>query len=130
MRNRYCPRTNIQAHFRPKWKLLSLLSFKSFTQCTQFENWGIFIFVTRLDQSRASEKICWIIKNISGRIPRNLATRFSCPSRHPAGALNLRGGGGGLGHQWSGEVVQGLDYPLVSGWFVAFKSRGWKGGVF
>ena len=35
-RNRSCPRTNIRASFRPKWRLRCLLSFKSFTQRAQF----------------------------------------------------------------------------------------------
>ena len=62
-----CPRTNIRAHFRPKWKLSCLLSFKSFSQRAQFENWGIysrillsfsvglFGHVPCLDQWRTSE---------------------------------------------------------------------------
>ena len=32
----------IRAYFRPKWRLLSLLSFKSFHNTCSFENWGIF----------------------------------------------------------------------------------------
>ena len=39
-RDRYCPKTNIRAYFRPKWRLLSLLSFKSFSQRTQFWKLG------------------------------------------------------------------------------------------
>ena len=41
------------------------------------------------------------------------------PKSTPSWCLKLEGGGGGLSHQWSGEVVQGLDYLLVSGWFLA-----------
>ena len=66
-------KTNIRAYFRPKWRLLSLLSFKSFTQRAAVLkigeyprifpsfSWGIFTHVTRLDESRASENIRWII---------------------------------------------------------------------
>ena len=39
-RNRLCPRTNIRAYFRPKWRLLSLLSFKSLSQRAQFWKLG------------------------------------------------------------------------------------------
>ena len=35
-----CPRTNIRAHFRLKWRLLSLLSFISFSQRSQFSKLG------------------------------------------------------------------------------------------
>ena len=60
-RNSLCPRTNIRAYFRPKWRLLCLLSFKSFSQCAQFWigdwysrifpsfSWGIFGDVKCLD---------------------------------------------------------------------------------
>ena len=66
-RNRYCLRTNILAYFRAKWRLLCLLSFKSFSQRAQLFkigeypfpsfSWGIFTHVTRLDQSCTSENI-------------------------------------------------------------------------
>ena len=40
LRNRCCARTNILAFFRPKWKLLCVLSCKSFLQRTQFWKLG------------------------------------------------------------------------------------------
>ena len=67
------PRTNIWAYFHTKWRLLSLLFFKSFSQSTQFWklgeyswifpsfSWGIFGHVMGLDQSHGSKKIWWII---------------------------------------------------------------------
>ena len=77
-RKRLCPRTNILACFHPKWRLSSLLSFRSFSQSAQF--WklgniigyypvsaaGIFSHVTYLHQSHASENIWWnLINNYS-----------------------------------------------------------------
>ena len=35
-KNRWCPRTNVRVYFHPKWRLLYLLSFKSFSQREQF----------------------------------------------------------------------------------------------
>ena len=62
------PRTNIRAYFRTKWRLLCLFSFKYFSQRVLFWKLGnitrIFSHVTRLDQTRASENIWWIIKDI------------------------------------------------------------------
>ena len=77
-RNRLCSRTNILACFRPKWRLSSLLPFRSFSQRAQF--WklgniidyypvlaaGIFGYVTCLHHSHASENIWWnLINNYS-----------------------------------------------------------------
>ena len=42
LRNR-CPRTNFWAYFRAKWRLLCLLSFKSFSQLAQFWKFGIYV---------------------------------------------------------------------------------------
>ena len=43
--------------FKAKWRLLSLLSFKYFSQH------ALFSHAMRLDQSRASENISWIIRS-------------------------------------------------------------------
>ena len=77
-RKRLCPTTNILACFRPKWRLSSLLSFKSFSQRAQFWKLGNIIgyvpvlageyfgHVTSLDQSHAGENIWWnFINNYS-----------------------------------------------------------------
>ena len=77
-RKRLCPRTNILACFRPKWRLSSLLSFKSFSQRAQFWKLGNIIgyvpvlageyfgHVMSLDQSHASGNIWWnFINNYS-----------------------------------------------------------------
>ena len=59
------------------WRLLCLLSFKHFSQHAQFWNWrislgystsfgwSVFRHMTRLDQSRVSDNVCWIISGYS-----------------------------------------------------------------
>ena len=49
------------------------------------------------------------------------------PSPGPAGALNLEGC---IRQQCSGDVGQGLGYPLVPGWRLAVKSRRREGVSF
>ena len=42
--NKECLRTNNQAYFCPKWRLLSLLSSKYFHNMCSFEKWGILLW--------------------------------------------------------------------------------------
>lgn len=53
-RNGLCPRTNILACFRPKWRLYYLSNL--FRKARSFENWGIF--------PCGLVHFCWSLKNL------------------------------------------------------------------
>ena len=62
LRNTWCPRKNIRAHFRTKWRLLCLSSFEYFLRHEQVWklkifpsfSWGILSHVTCINQSLAN----------------------------------------------------------------------------
>ena len=71
------PKTNIGAHFLIKRRLLRLISFKCFSTERNFENCAcgkplVFSHMTRLDQSRASETISWILTDDKHVNPQQL----------------------------------------------------------
>ena len=103
---RKCPWTNIRPYLGPKLRSFYLLFFKYFFwQNAQFWkleeitpifssfSWDVFSFVSRFDQSRASENIWWIIsKVIEANIMRFISFLFQklwLPIEWIAGLLSV-----------------------------------------
>ena len=100
-----CKRTSIRAYFLRQMYAIAIVFtfiFKCFSQHARFWKsgnitriffsfgWGIFSHVMRLDQSRASENIWWIIGSNTDHKSQSLTLAPGCPeeARYPDGLHN------------------------------------------